>query len=116
MQVNQIIRIVQGSGIIGIENNGTELPEGFKLEQNYPNPFNPATNIRFSIPNMLSNRDISLTIYNILGIKVALLASGKYPAGVHEAVWDASESPSGIYFYKLLSENLSITKKMFLVK
>ncbi len=116
VQVNQIIRIVQGSGIIGIENNGTELPEGFKLEQNYPNPFNPATNIRFSIPNVLSNREISLKIYNILGNEVAVLADGKYPAGEHEISWNAEGIPSGIYFYKLLSENLSITKKMVLVK
>lgn len=116
VQVNQIIRIVQGSGIIGIENNGTELPEGFNLEQNYPNPFNPETTIKFSIPNAMGQKNISLKIYDVNGKEVTNLAEGKFSPGEHEIKWMAGNNPSGVYFYKLNSANLSITKKMILIK
>jgi len=116
VKVNQTIRIVQGSGIIGVENNGTELPEGFNLEQNFPNPFNPETTIRFSVPNKMSESIINLKVYDINGKEIAELANRRFSAGSHEIKWTAGNNPSGIYFYKLLSDKFSITKKMILVK
>lgn len=116
VQVNQIIRIVQGSGIIGIQNNGIELPEGFDLQQNYPNPFNPETTIRFNIPAGLSENITKLIVYDITGKEVAVLANRRFLAGEHEISWDAGSNPSGIYFYVLNSDKYSITKKMILLK
>lgn len=116
VQVNQIIRIVQGTGIIGIQNNGIELPEGFDLQQNYPNPFNPETTIRFNIPAGLSENITKLIVYDITGKEVAVLANRRFLAGEHEISWDAGSNPSGIYFYVLNSDKFSITKKMILLK
>ncbi len=76
----------------------TASVRGFELAQNYPNPFNPKTVIRYQLP-VAGN--VELSIYNILGNKVAVLVSGKQKAGRHEVRWDASGFSSGIYFYRL---------------
>ena len=85
----------------------------FKLEQNYPNPFNPRTNISF---HLSENNNIELTIYDISGKKVATLLNKNLGAGYHELEWDATLLPSGIYFYRLRSNDLIETKKMVLMK
>jgi hypothetical protein len=89
-----------------------KLPTDFALNQNYPNPFNPSTIISFNLP---VRSDVSLTIHNVTGQKVADF-SGTYDAGVQEVTFDASQFASGIYFYKLTTENFSSTKRMVLVK
>lgn len=88
-------------------------PSVFSLEQNYPNPFNPTTSIKYSIP-----RDgmVSLTIYNILGVKVLTLVNQNMSAGKYEVKFDASHYASGIYFYRLDAGIYSSVKKMILVK
>ena len=91
------------------------LIEEYHLSQNYPNPFNPSTNLTFKIPNRC---EISLKIYNILGEKVATLINGKMmEAGHHRVIWNASDLPSGIYFYRLeASGQYSSIKKCVLMK
>jgi hypothetical protein len=89
------------------------VPYGFKLEQNYPNPFNPATTIQFTIPE---RKMVSLRVYNLLGQEVATLVEEEKPAGSYEVVFDASELPSGSYFYKIIAGNFVETKKMILIK
>jgi hypothetical protein len=89
-----------------------KLPTNFALNQNYPNPFNPSTNISFNLP---VRSDITLTIHNVTGQKVAEF-SGSYEAGEHVIEWNASQYASGIYFYKLNTESFSDTKRMVLVK
>jgi hypothetical protein len=89
------------------------IPTEYTLEQNYPNPFNPTTKITFSLPK---DGMTSLSIYNLLGEKVASLVSEELKAGVHVYSFDASQLSSGVYFYKLDSEQISLTKKMMLVK
>lgn len=96
-----------------IEDNNSMLPKEFALAQNYPNPFNPATTIEFSLPTASHAK---LEIFNILGQNVATLVDETMSAGNHKIVFDASEQPSGIYFYRLINENGSTTKKMVLVK
>ncbi len=99
--------------VLGISQTSNEIPGIFKLEQNYPNPFNPHTIINFA----LSQRsDISLIVYNSLGVEVAELYKGNLQAGVYSADFDASILPSGIYFYKLAANDFSETKKMVLIK
>lgn len=91
----------------------TSVPSDFNLYQNYPNPFNPTTTIKFSLP---SKGNISLKVYNGLGKEVETLADGYRSAGTYEVSFDASKLVSGIYFYKLVTDNFINTKKMILVK
>ncbi len=90
-----------------------ELPLEYALDQNYPNPFNPVTTIQFSLEK--AGRT-TLEIYNVLGQKVATLVNGELSAGAHRYQWNASGMASGIYFYRLRSQNFVATKKMILVK
>jgi len=89
------------------------VPMVYALNQNYPNPFNPTTKITFSLRKA---EYTTLTVYNMIGQKVATPFAGKLSAGEHEIVFNASELTSGVYFYKLESgENKSI-RKMLLMK
>jgi hypothetical protein len=74
------------------------IPLTYALMQNFPNPFNPSTEIRFDLPYA---GDVSLSVYDVLGQKVASLAAGHYPAGHHSVTWNASRNASGMYFYRL---------------
>ncbi|MBN2571139.1 MAG: T9SS type A sorting domain-containing protein [Ignavibacteriales bacterium] len=85
----------------------------YNLEQNYPNPFNPVTNIKFTIPN---STNVKLSVYNILGERVATLVNNYVDAGSHQVEFDASYLSSGIYFYRLETPDHSEIKKMILMK
>ena len=89
------------------------IPLKFVLEQNYPNPFNPSTKIKYSLPEA---GNIKLTIYNSVGEEVSVLAEGFMEQGQYEITFDATNLPSGIYFYKLQYGNFLIVKKMMLMK
>ncbi|MDD3732136.1 MAG: S8 family serine peptidase [candidate division Zixibacteria bacterium] len=89
------------------------LPTGFQLAQNYPNPFNPRTMIEFSLP-VRSN--IKLEIYNILGQKVTTLLEQPLKAGTYKVDFDGSNYASGIYFYRLKTDDYQLTRKMMLLK
>jgi hypothetical protein len=90
-----------------------QLPWRFALEQNYPNPFNPGTKISFSLEK---SGFTVLTVYNVLGQKVATPISGFLAAGSHDLNFDASNLPTGVYFYKLESGKQLAVKKMMLLK
>ena len=92
------------------ENQTPDLPTESMLQGNYPNPFNPQTMINFSIQDGESG---ALTIYNTRG---QLLETHHYEAGDHQLNWDAAQYGSGIYFYKLETQNFVSTKKMIMVK
>ena len=81
--------------------------------QNYPNPFNPTTKISFSL---LQKSQIKLKVFDVLGREIQILADGVYEAGKHEVEFNATNLPSGVYFYNLTTGSNSITKKMLLVK
>jgi hypothetical protein len=93
--------------------NQNELVNDFVLQQNYPNPFNPKTNIKYEIKNACI---VNLKIFNVLGIEVETLVNEKQMPGSYEADWNASKYPSGIYFYRLETENFKETKSMVLIK
>ena len=78
-----------------------------------PNPFNPSTTIKFALP---VKTNLSLNVYNTLGEKVAEIFKGEMEEGYHEMMFNASGLSSGIYFYKIESENFNSTKKMILMK
>jgi glucuronoarabinoxylan endo-1,4-beta-xylanase len=94
-------------------NDQKKIPAAFALEQNYPNPFNPSTKIRYSIPK---ESFVSLRVFNLLGSEVATLVNGKLSAGEHEAVFDGSSLPSGMYLYRLEAGESVSTKKFVLLK
>jgi len=94
------------------------LPTVFSLEQNYPNPFNPSTSIQFSLP---VDAQVAISIYNLVGEKVAEVVNKEFSAGTHKVNLDASTLTSGIYFYQLDaagndSKTFSSVKKMTLLK
>jgi hypothetical protein len=89
------------------------IPEDIVLYPNYPNPFNPITTIGFQLPE---RSKVTIKIYNLLGTLEAVLYEGEKPSGYHEVKWDAENMPSGIYFYRLQTDNFYQTKKMILLK
>jgi len=97
---------------VNITNTSSEIKD-FSLNQNYPNPFNPETKISYSIPN---KSDVKIAIYNNMGKEVAKYIYENQAAGSYEINWNAKDLPSGVYYYKLISENFSDTKKMILLK
>jgi hypothetical protein len=93
--------------------DGTVLPEAYRLSQNYPNPFNAKTVIEFDLPQQ---SHVTIGIYDLLGRLVATLVDGPKEAGYHRIAYDAAEQPSGIYFYKIEADDFADTKKMLLLK
>ncbi len=79
----------------------------------YPNPFNASTQISF---NLVDESKVTLEVFDLMGRKVSTLANGSYSAGNHNVNWDASQYASGVYFYKLSTDNETITKRITLVK
>jgi len=88
-------------------------PDNYVLEQNYPNPFNARTTLRYAIP---SSGQVRLTIYNIMGQKVATLVDGHQDAGYHSVTWNSTNLASGVYIYHLQADGHTLTKKMVLLK
>lgn len=104
--------------ITDIENKES-VSNKYHLSQNYPNPFNPSTTISYSIPNVasgFSQGNVKLTVYNILGQKIATLVNQHQKPGNYKTVFDASNLPSGIYYYSLSVNNYLSTKKMVFLK
>ena len=91
---------------------GSWRPDIFSL-RNYPNPFNSSTVLRYALP---APSPVTIDIYDILGRKLLTLADGIQPAGSHQLLWDASEVPSGVYFYRLQAGQVSQTRRMMLIK
>jgi len=89
------------------------LPATLTLAANYPNPFNPTTNIQFALP---APGDATLTVYNMLGNPIATLVDGNLPAGTHTVQFNASDLPSGVYYYSLASNGETRTNIMLLIK
>jgi len=104
---------IQLNKIITSVTERPELPDGFSLSQNYPNPFNPTTKINFDLDKASNGR---LTIYNILGQKVATIVDTYMNAGAYIVNFDASRLASGVYFYSLEAGDYKFNKKMMLLK
>jgi hypothetical protein len=96
------------------EVNAGQLPKGYLLTQNYPNPFNPSTLIQFTISE---NAHATLTIFNVIGGKVAMLFDGNAVAGqVYNVTFNGYNLASGIYYYKLQTNEITEVKKMLFMK
>ncbi|MCX6163611.1 MAG: T9SS type A sorting domain-containing protein, partial [Ignavibacteriae bacterium] len=119
---------------ISVNNISSEIPKEYQLYQNYPNPFNPSTIIKFQIPKLSSPNAnnlssphalggdlVTLKIYDILGKEIATLVNEKLSPGTYEIPFSISQFSdnqlsSGIYFYKLETENFTDVKRMVLIK
>ncbi len=100
-------------GLTYVNSPSTEVPNNFSLSQNYPNPFNPSTRINYELP--ITNY-VSIKVYDVLGNEIETLVNEKQNAGSYSVNFNAASLPSGIYFYKLVTEIFSETKKMILKK
>lgn len=122
LQATQLDLVADPASINEIET----LSDNFSLEQNYPNPFNPSTTISYSIflsdENSLTNANVSLTVFDILGSKICTLIDESQGSGKYSVVFDGSDLSSGIYLYTLsveFPENINdifLTKKLILMK
>ena len=99
--------------ITSVEESDFIAPLSFVLEQNYPNPFNPTTMIKYEL--RVTN-EVDLSIYNVLGQKVATLVSQKQRAGSYQIEWDAGGFASGVYYYVLKAGEFRDVKKMVYIK
>ena len=100
------------------EKNLASLPTQLTLYQNYPNPFNPETRISYVLP---TEHQVTVRIFNMLGQEIKTLINQKQTAGIHTVRWNGTDQfgqkvGSGIYFYQVKSGNISIVKKMILMK
>ena len=115
---NTELTVQIGVGVeVAIDESGL-TPFEFALHQNYPNPFNPETNIQFDVAE---NSDVNVSIFNIMGQKVATLVNGNMDAGIYHIKWNGLSDkgialPSGMYFYKMKSLEYQSVKKLVLVK
>jgi hypothetical protein len=104
------------------------MPKGYQLYQNYPNPFNPTTTVAFSSDH---SAEVRLSVYDVLGREIAVLANGTFSPGLHQFVWDGKSDqgapmPSGVYYARVMMKGADIesgskdqfvfTRKMLMLK
>ncbi len=111
--IGKLFKVRIGYNLVGINNISNQIPNEYKLYQNYPNPFNSMTKIQWS---MYNSGNVKLIIYDLQGKEMVTLVNGKYQAGNYEIKWDGNKYSSGIYFYKLITDRFTDTKKMVLLK
>jgi len=99
--------------LTGVTDDQGNTVSSFVLNQNYPNPFNPTTVIGYQLP---MNSVVTLKAYDMLGREVATLVNGMKNAGIHQATFDASKLPSGVYVYTLRAGTYTQTRKLVLMK
>lgn len=105
-------------GGVAVDDNKPAVPASYNLSQNYPNPFNPTTIINYSLER---KGNVEISIFNILGQRVVTLVDGEMEAGPHSIEWKGTdqyggEVASGIYFYKMVTEKYTDTRKMVLMR
>ena len=101
------------TGQLTAVNDVSNLPNKFELSQNYPNPFNPSTVISYSIPKAAN---VTLKVYDVLGREVATLVNQFQNANSYKVNFNASSLSTGVYIYKIVAGNYTMTKKMLLLK
>lgn len=113
-----VVETARWTTTVGIINTSSEIPSDYDLFQNYPNPFNPVTKIKFDIPQDArgETRDVKIVIYNALGKEVTTLVNERLLPGSYEVDFDASNLPSGLYFYRIEAGEFSKIKKMIFIK
>lgn len=109
-----LLDLVEVGSFVTNVSERSAIPAEFQLSQNYPNPFNPVTQIAFSLPK---STKVTLKVHNILGQVVTELISDEiYPAGEHRVEFNAEHLPSGIYYYRIVTDDFVDVKRMTLLK
>ena len=106
--------VISDASVMKLMVSGEMIPAEYALAQNYPNPFNPGTVIEFSLPEDVGN--VTLSIYNMLGEKVAELVNTALTAGKYQYQWNAQNVATGMYIYELRTDKFVSVKKMILMK
>ncbi len=112
-RISFIITDNMGNSYLKKININISSPENFELFQNYPNPFNPTTTIAYQVPK---TSVVNLSVYNLLGEIMEVLANEEKSPGYYEIIFDANKYASGIYFYRLTAASYIETKKIILLK
>lgn len=99
-----------GNGVFAVVNS---IPDEFALSAAYPNPFNPVTTVDFSLPE---DSRLEIIVYDAMGREITSLFSGNMPAGYHSMNWDASGQASGVYIIRLITETVTESRKVMLLK
>jgi photosystem II stability/assembly factor-like uncharacterized protein len=112
-----ILKTTNG-GLSFLQANNEIIPKSYLLHQNYPNPFNPSTKIKFDIPANSSGRlsNVKLTVFDMQGKEIAKLVDEELSSGVYEVSYEGNMFSSGVYFYRIETNNFSETRKMILIK
>ena len=110
---NTILKTTSGGEPFGIQSLNNEFPSSPSLSQNYPNPFNPVTKVKYDVPK---SSFVKITIYDVLGREIETLVNQTQKPGSYEVTWNGSRFASGVYFYKLMTDEFVETKKMVLIK
>ncbi|MDD5360490.1 MAG: SBBP repeat-containing protein [Ignavibacteria bacterium] len=98
---------------VGIQNIGETVPVNYLLYQNYPEPFNPSTTIKYALPK---NGFVSISVFDITGREITKLVNEMKRAGNYQVLFDGSGFASGVYFYRIVTEDFVQTKRMVMVK
>jgi photosystem II stability/assembly factor-like uncharacterized protein len=115
---NVVVKTTNG-GLTFVTENSNITPDKFGLEQNYPNPFNSVTSIKFKVAssgNSNQESEVRLIVFDVLGREVVTLVNEKLKPGTYQVNFNAESLSSGIYFYRLKSDNFTETKKLILLK
>lgn len=104
---------IKYNSTIGIQQISGNVPNKFSLEQNYPNPFNPETKIKF---NISKSSDVRLVVFDAAGRTIETLVNDHLNAGIYQSDFNAVKLPTGVYFYRLVTNDFTETRKMILVK
>ena len=112
LHLNGSLWLAKLTGVTSVGGDENPITQ-FELNQNYPNPFNPSTVIEYSLPSV---SEVSIKVFDILGNEVSELVNGLESSGKHTVEFNASNFPSGIYFYRLQAGSYILNKKMLLLK
>ena len=104
---------IEGTNLVSVSNTGTSVPKTFSISQNYPNPFNPSTKIQYEVPE---KSIVSLKVYDVLGNEIITLVNKENLSGRYEVEFNATNLPSGVYFYRIQAGGFVDTKKMIVLK
>jgi subtilisin-like proprotein convertase family protein len=105
--------IFNTGGVVSVDNESVKTVTDYNLMQNYPNPFNPSTIISYSLP---SESFVELKVFDILGREVSTLVNGLQKAGTYKVNFNAENLSSGVYFYRIKTDNFSSVKKMTFIQ
>ena len=104
---------LRSSNATGVKQTPSSVPKSYGLLQNYPNPFNPSTVIEYAIP---SKAHVELIIWDLLGRRVKTLVDQEEAPGTYKVIFNASDIPSGVYFYRIVAGSFVQTKKMMVIR